>query len=215
MSLNAQQILEKLQWRYATKVFDKNKKISNENWELLEKSLQLSPSSFGLQPYKFIVVENPELREKLKAVSWNQGQVTDASHYVVITALKTVKAEYIKDFIDLNASTREVPRATLEGYENMMLNHIVKGFDADLMKTWSQRQAYISMGFLLETAALLDIDAVPLEGIDPKAYDKLLNLEDTDYGAVAAVGLGYRDESDKYQLAKKVRFPLERLIQHV
>lgn len=215
MSLTTQQIMEKLEWRYATKVFDKNKKISNDKWALLEKSLQLSPSSFGLQPYKFLVIENPETREKLKAVSWNQGQVTDASHYVVFTALKTVKADYIKEFIDLNVATRGVPRETLEGYENVMVNHIVKGFDADLMKTWSQRQAYISMGFLLETASLLDIDAVPLEGIDPKAYDKLLNLENTDYATVAAVGLGYRDESDKYQFAKKVRFPLERLIQHV
>lgn len=215
MSLTHKEILNKLEWRYATKVFNKDKKISKQDWELLEKSLQLSPSSYGLQPYKFLIVENPELREKLKAVSWNQGQVTDASHFVVLTTRKNISSDYVKEFIDLHAQVREVPRDNFVGYENMMLKNIVEGMDAEYMRVWNQRQAYIAMGFLLETAALLDIDSVPMEGLDVKAYDKILNLEGTDYAAVAAVALGYRDESDKYQFAKKVRFPLERLIQHV
>jgi nitroreductase len=213
MAINHLELLEKLNWRYATKVFDKNKKISKENLEILIQSLVLSPSSYGLQPWKFIVVENQELREKLKPVSWGQSQVTDASHFIVFTTLKEIKSSFVDEYISRISEVRGQTKESLVGYENMMKKNIVEGMNKDYVFHWNQRQAYIAMGFLLETAALLEIDTVPMEGIDPKAYDSILGLSDSDYGTVAAVALGYRDPNDKYAEVKKVRFSKDQMIQ--
>jgi nitroreductase len=214
MSISSKEIIEKLQWRYATKQFDSSKKISPEIWEALEQSLILSPSSYGLQPWKFIIVENPEIRAKLKTASWNQSQVTDASHFVVFTTLKNISHEFIHHYIKLNAEVRGQAIETLTGFENM-LKKSVEGMAAEQVKNWNQRQSYIAMGFLLETAALLNVDTIPMEGIDPKAYDDILGLTNTEYGTVAAVGLGYRSENDKYAAAKKVRFSREEIIKKI
>jgi nitroreductase len=210
-----QEIQQALNWRYATKVFDPDKKISSKEWDLLEDSLVLAPSSYGLQPWKFLVVENKEIREKLKSVSWNQGQVTAASHFVVFTTLKKMNSDYIKSFIELNMRVRDVAHSSLAGYENMMNKNIVDGMGQEKILQWNQRQSYIAMGFLLETAALLKIDTVPLEGLDPAAYDKILGIDQSDYGTVAAVALGYRSTEDKYQHAKKVRFSKSEIIQKI
>ncbi len=215
MPMSASEIQKKLEWRYATKVFNKEKKINSENWDVLENSLILAPSSYGLQPWKFIVVENPEIRTQLRAASWGQAQVTDASHYVVLTTLKNMSEDYIKGYVASIAQVRGQAVESLVGFQDMMIKSIVKGKDQESIKNWNQRQAYIAMGFLLETAALLEIDTVPLEGLDPKAYDTILGLDQSDYGTVAAVALGYRDENDKYAQAKKVRFSKEQMIQRV
>lgn len=215
MPMSASEIQNKLEWRYATKVFNKEKKINSQDWNVLENSLVLAPSSYGLQPWKFIIVENPEIRTKLRAASWGQAQVTDASHYVVFTTLKNITEDYIKGYIASIAQVRGQAVESLVGFQDMMIKSIVKGKDQESIKVWNQRQAYIAMGFLLETAALLDIDTVPLEGLDPKAYDTLLGLDQSDYGTVAAVALGYRDESDKYAQAKKVRFSKDQIIQKI
>lgn len=215
MKITAEEIRHKLEWRYATKVFNPNKIISSENWTLLEDALVLSPSSYGLQPWKFLVIENKDIRSKLKAVSWGQGQVTDASHFVVFTTLKEISADFIAGYVKSISEVRGQPSESLTGFQNMMVKNIVEGMDKTSVRTWNQRQAYIAMGFLLESAALLDIDTVAMEGLDPKAYDDLLGLTNSDYGTVAAVALGYRDDSDKYSQATKVRFPKEMIIQKV
>jgi len=215
MSTDLNQIKKALEWRYAVKSFDPTKKISADKWEVLEDSLVLSPSSYGLQPWKFLIVENKELREKLKPFSWNQTQVTDASHLVVFTTLKEITPDYIKEFIQRNMDVRNVPHDTVAGYEGMMIKNIVEGMDKDYVRTWNQRQSYIAMGFLLETAALLEIDTVAMEGITPKAYDEILGLDNTPYATVSAVALGYRSTSDQYQFAKKVRFEREKVIQKI
>jgi nitroreductase len=159
------------------------------------------------------VVENQELREKLKPVSWGQSQVTDASHFIVFTTLKEIKSSFVDEYISRISEVRGQTKESLVGYENMMKKNIVEGMNKDYVFHWNQRQAYIAMGFLLETAALLEIDTVPMEGIDPKAYDSILGLSDSDYGTVAAVALGYRDPNDKYAEVKKVRFSKEQMIQ--
>jgi nitroreductase len=215
MATDLNSIKHALSWRYATKVFDKTKMISSDKWEVLEDSLVLAPSSYGLQPWKFLIIENPEIRSKLKAVSWNQGQVTDASHLVVFTTLKNITSDYVREFIQSNMEVRNLPHESLAGYETMMLKNIVEGMDKDYIRTWNQRQAYIAMGFLLETAALLEIDTVAMEGLNPKAYDEILGLESSPYGTVAAVALGYRSIEDNYQNARKVRFPKSKLIQKI
>ena len=215
MSIELNQIKKALDWRYAVKAFDSNNIIPKEKWEILEDSLLLSPSSYGLQPWNFLIVENKDIREKLKPFSWNQTQVTDASHFVVFTTLKEISSDYIKQFIQRNMEVRNVPHEALAGYEGMMLKNIVEGMDKEYVRTWNQRQSYIAMGFLLETAALLEIDSVPMEGIDPKAYDEILGLTKSEYATVSAVALGYRSTEDKYQFAKKVRFEREKVIKRI
>jgi nitroreductase len=196
-------------------VFDPSKKISPEKWSLLESSLVLSPSSYGLQPWKFLNIENKEIRAQLRPVSWNQSQVTEASHFVVFTTLRDISMDYIKDFIKRNMEVRNLAHDALAGYENMMIKNIVESMDKEYIRTWNQRQSYIAMGFLMETAALLEIDTVAMEGIGPKDYDKILGIESSPYATVAAVALGYRSNEDKYQAAKKVRFEKERVIQTI
>ena len=118
------QIQEALQWRYATKKFDATKKISAQDWKTLTNSLTLAPSSYGLQPWKFLVIENPEVREKLKAVSWNQTQITDASHLVVFLAREKVDVDFVQKYINRVAEVRGLPLEALDGYKNMMVENI-------------------------------------------------------------------------------------------
>lgn len=212
MTIQPQEILEKLQWRYAVKKFDPSKKISEADWFVLEESLRLAPSSYGLQPWKFIVVQDPKIRAALTPVSWNQTQVEDCSHYVVLATLTKIEVAYVEKFVAKIAQVRELDVASLENYKNLMVSDLVNGPRSAIVQWWSQRQSYIAMGMLMETAALLDIDACPLEGIEPVAYDRILQLEGSGYAAVAAVALGYRSLEDKYQLLKKVRFDRDEVI---
>ncbi len=212
MTIQPQEILEKLQWRYAVKKFDPSKKISEADWFVLEESLRLAPSSYGLQPWKFIVVQDPKIRAALTPVSWNQTQVEDCSHYVVLATLTKIEVAHVEKFVAKIAQVRELDVASLENYKNLMVSDLVNGPRSAIVQWWSQRQSYIAMGMLMETAALLDIDACPLEGIDPAAYDRILQLEGSGYAAVAAVALGYRSLEDKYQLLKKVRFDRDDVI---
>ncbi|ARI83861.1 NAD(P)H-dependent oxidoreductase [Microcystis aeruginosa] len=212
MTIQPQEILEKLQWRYAVKKFDPSKKISEADWFVLEESLRLAPSSYGLQPWKFIVVQDPKIRAALTPVSWNQTQVEDCSHYVVLATLTKIEVAYVEKFVTKIAQVRELDVASLENYKNLMVSDLVNGPRSAIVQWWSQRQSYIAMGMLMETAALLDIDACPLEGIEPAAYDRILQLEGSGYAAVAAVALGYRSLEDKYQLLKKVRFDRDEVI---
>lgn len=200
-----EEIINTLNWRYACKKFDPTKKINAQDWSVLKEALRLAPSSYGLQPYKFIIVENTEIRKKLRESSWGQSQVTDASHYVVLVAKEKMEVADVEKFIQKNSSVRGLPSENLKGYHDMMVGDLVKGPRSQIINWWAQRQAYITMGFALETAALLRIDTTPLEGLDPAAYDKILNLDGTGYKTVAAIAFGYRAGDDGYQNAKKVR----------
>ncbi len=209
--MNSQEIQEALDWRYATKKYDPSRKISTPDWNLLVDALIKAPSSYGVQPWKFFVIENPELREKLKPVSWNQSQVTEASHYVIFAYKEKMDPEFVQKNIDRMAEVRNIPPANLDGYKNLLIENLTKAPE-EKIRTWSQRQAYIAMGFLLETAALLKIDATPIEGFDPNAYDQILGLENSGWKTVASVALGYRHSEDAYQHQKKVRFQTEDII---
>lgn len=210
-NVNKETILEKLNWRYATKQYDATKKISAEDWATLEQSLILAPSSFGLQPYKFFVVENKEIREKLKAAAWGQTQITDASHLVVFAYKKTLTDADIEHYVNRIAEVRGVARETMTDYENVMKGSAKKAVDGGYVDVWNSRQAYIALGFLLETAALLNIDATPMEGFDAAQFNEILGLED--YSAVVVAAVGYRDaENDWLANLKKVRMPKDELI---
>ncbi|XGC81771.1 NAD(P)H-dependent oxidoreductase [Bdellovibrio bacteriovorus] len=211
---STKQIMEALEWRYATKKYDATKKISEADWKTLTNSLLMAPSSYGVQPWKFLVIENPQVREQLKAVSWNQTQVTDASHYVVFAFKEEVDEAFIQKYVDRISEVRKVSPESLNGFKAMMIENLAKAPE-EKIRVWSQRQAYIAMGFLLETAALLKIDATPMEGLDPAAYDKILGLEGSGYKTVATVALGYRHAEDTFQNIQKVRFAEESVIEYV
>jgi nitroreductase len=195
-----------LRWRYATKLFDPAKKISAENWQLIKDSLRLAPSSYGLQPWKFIIVENPALRRSLREASRDQPQVTDASHFVVLAAHKKLDAAHIDKFMAATAAVRGQSLAQLEGFRNNAVATLVEGPRSATIAAWAQRQTYLPMGFAMLAAAQLGIDTCPMEGLDAKAYDRLLGLEDGPWATVAALPFGYRSDADKYGKLPKVRF---------
>lgn len=199
-------ITSAINWRYATKLFDAKKLISESDFNLIVESLRMAPSSYGLQPWKFIIVKNPEVRKQLREVSWNQSQVTDASHYIVFTALNKLDNNYIDKYISSMASQRGIDKESLAGLGKMINSDLVEGPRSKNIEAWAQRQAYIAMGQVMLSAAIQKIDSCPLEGLDPAAYNKILGLEGTEYSTVAAVAFGYRSSEDKYQNFSKVRF---------
>lgn len=205
-------VINALKWRYATKKFDATKKIPTQLWDKLEEALILTPTSYGLQPYKFAVVKNMDIREKLKAASYGQGQVTDASHYVVFLAKEKMDADYIHSYIEKTAKVRGVDAASLSGFEKMMVGDLVQGPRSQDSIGWATRQAYIALGNLMTAAATLEVDACPLEGLNPAVYDEVLNLKGTGYKTVCALALGYRAGDDGYAHAPKVRFDRKDLI---
>ncbi|HVE59638.1 MAG TPA: NAD(P)H-dependent oxidoreductase [Pyrinomonadaceae bacterium] len=210
-TVSKETILEQLNWRYATKGYDKTRQVSAEDWETLETALTLAPSSFGIQPYKFIVITDPELREKLKPAAYGQAPITDASHLVVFAYKKTLTDADIEHFVDRIVEVRGTPREALTDYENIMKGSAKQAVDGGYIEVWNSRQAYIALGFLLETAALLGIDATPMEGFDAAQFNEILGL--TDYSAVALAAVGYRDaENDWLANLAKVRFPKDELI---
>lgn len=212
---STQQLLDALEWRYATKVFDAAKKIPAEVWAALEKSLVLTPTSYGLQPYKFLVVKNPAIRAELLPHSWKQRQVVDASHFVVFTARTKMTECDVDKLISRISLVRSIPAEFLDSYRGMMLSDVVNGPRGKAAHEWATRQAYIALGNLMTCAAVLGVDACPMEGIVPAEYDKLLHLEDTGYATVVACALGYRSESDKYASLAKVRYETKELVQEI
>jgi nitroreductase len=214
MSLTTDQLLAALRWRYATKQFDATRKIPAETWDALEESLVLTPSSFGLQPWKFLVVGNPALRAKLLPDSWNQPQVTDASHFVVLTARTDLAMADIDAWVSRMAEVQgKAPEdvAPLRG----MIAGFAERMSSEERHGWNIRQVYIALGQLMAAAAVLGIDACPMEGISAAAYDRILGLEGSGYATVVACALGYRSDADKYAATAKARFDRSKLIQHL
>ncbi len=208
-------VLQQLNWRYATKKFDPDKKIPSEAWKLLEQSLVLAPSSFGLQPWRFFVVENPSVREQLLAHSWGQKQVVDASHLVVLAIKTNVDAAYVDHHL---ARMAEVKGESLEIQQKF--GDVVKGFitkppyPLDLQE-WAARQVYIALAQMMTVAAMIGVDTCPMEGINPAKYDEILGLGESGYRTVVACPLGYRAADDKYASSPKVRFPTEEVVVYI
>jgi nitroreductase len=203
------QLHDGLSWRYATKQFDPRRKISPETWAALEEAIVLTPSSFGLAPWKAVIVTDQSVREKLLEASWGQRQVADASHLVVFAAKKNLGESDIDAFLSRVAGVRGVPKASLDGFRGMLVNTVISGMNPEARTAWAARQAYIALGNLLTSAALLGIDACPMEGFAPTHYDEILGLAKHGLTATVLCPVGYRAETDKYAAAKKVRFPAE------
>jgi len=206
-------LLTALNWRYATKAFNPEARIPAETWAVLEAALVLTPSSFGLQPWKFIIVDSPALREQLLPHAWGQKQIVQASHLVVFTIVKRVDEAFIDTYLARQAQVHGVPLESLAKYRNVVVNHL-KGFDENQLQDWAVRQSYIALGNLMTSAAVLGIDTCPLEGFIPAKFDEVLNLSASGLASSVLCALGYRADSDKYASSPKVRFPADSVIEH-
>ncbi len=198
-------LLAALNWRYATKSFDPNKKIPTETWSALEKALILSPSSFGLQPWKFVVVESQDVRAQIMPSAWGQKQVVEASHLVVIAYQLTVDEAHVDKFLNVQAERYGKPAGAFAGYRQMIVGFL-QSHNEEQIRQWAFRQCYIALGNLMTSAALLHVDACPMEGFDPKKVDEILGLPEAGLASCVLCALGYRSETDKYATLPKVRF---------
>ena len=210
--IHREQLVDQLRWRYATQQFDPQRKISPEDWSALESALVLTPSSYGLQPWKFIVITDPAVREKLVAASWGQRQPADCSHLVVFTIKKDFGEPEIDAHMKRTAEVRNVPLESLRKYREKMVGRLVKGMDPAARNAWAERQVYIAVGTFLTGAALLGIDACPMEGFEPAKYDEILGLDKLGLSTVVVATAGYRTAADKDATLKKVRFPNDHVI---
>jgi nitroreductase len=211
----SEQLLSALEWRYAAKSFDETKKIPADIWETLEKALVLTPSSYGLQPWQFLIVQNPSLLEQLKAASWGQRQVSECSHFVVFTARPTFDEKYVDSVMQSIATTREIPVERLDGLKKGIMHDVTLGLRSKIMTEWNARQCYIALGNFMTSAALLGVDACPMEGLDPVKYDEILGLEKTPFRTIVACAAGYRNPDDRFNGAKKVRFSRNLMVRHL
>jgi nitroreductase len=209
------QLLDALNWRYATKTFDATKKIPEATWKALEETLVLSPSSFGLQPYRFLTVKDPAVRAQLKPHSWNQTQVVDASHYIVLAGRTAMTEAEIDLYLDRVVQVRGIPRESLDGYRGMIYGSLLSPGAESRIPHWACNQAYIALGNLMTSAALLGIDTCAIEGFVPAEYDAILGLKEQGYASVVCCALGYRSTEDKYAGLGKVRFPSSDLIKTI
>ena len=213
-TLSAASLLQQLNWRYATKKFDPTKKISAADWAVIEEALVLSPSSYGLQPWTFIVVTDPALKTSLRAASWNQAQVEDCSHHVVFTAKTDITEADADRFLARTAEVRGVTLESLAGYKKYLIGDLVHGPRHAIIGEWAARQAYIALGNLMTSAAVLGVDACPFEGLEPDKYDEILGLVGTGFHTVCACPMGYRSTEDKYASTPKVRFEASDVVEH-
>ena len=207
-------VLDKLNWRYATKKFDSSKKVSEKDLNTLLDAAQLTASSYGLQPYRFFVIENSEIRSKLRKASWDQPQITDASYVLVLANKATFDESLVDNYIDNLIETRGVTKKDVEDYSQMMKGALLGLTDAQ-KKSWTSNQAYIALGNLLTIAAEMEIDTCPMEGFDNEQYNEILGLNNKNLNAAVVLAIGYRSDEDQTQNYPKVRYSKEKLITHI
>ena len=210
--LSPEAVIHQLQWRYAVKKFDSTKIIPDAIWTALEQSLVLAPSSFGLQPWKFFVVKNPEVRSQLLEHSWKQSQVVDASHLVVLAIKKDMNATDVDRYIARQAEVQGTTVEALAGYTSVMKGFMERN---TRVNDWSMRQVYIALGQYMTTAAMLGIDTCPIEGFIAPKYDEILGLTALGYASVVLCPAGYRSAEDKYATMPKVRFPTDEMVAYI
>ncbi len=218
------QLLEALNWRYAVKKYDVNKKLDDDKLNTLLEALRLTPSSLGMQPWKFLVIENKEIRSKLKEAGFSQSQWTDASHLIIFCAKNKITNGDAERFLQSIAEQRSISRSSLDDFSKNIFNFIkviklsnilgrgimrmMSGMSAN---DWTDKQCYIALGNLLTSAAIMGVDASPMEGFSPVKFDKILEL--TDYHTVVSCALGYRDaHNDFLATAKKVRYSHDEVV---
>jgi nitroreductase len=197
-------------WRYATKKFDTTKKVSKEDLETLKEAIRLSASSFGLQPYRILIIENPELRAKLQPAAWGQSQIVDASQLIVFANITNFGETEIDASIANTTKTRGLTADALKGYGDFMKSKIVT-LPEDVRNTWASKQTYLALGNLMNAASELKIDVTPMEGFEPAQVNEILGLGKLGLNATLLATIGYRDKEDATQHYAKVRKSNEEL----
>ncbi len=205
---------ETLQWRYATKKFNPEAIIPDEQWKAIEETLCLCPSSIGLQPWHFLVIKSPDLRAKLREASFGQSQVTDASHYVVLCALRSIEDCNIERLVDAKKDilklSDEDAAIALDRYKSFSIF-----WDSpEKLKSYVESQIHLAAGFVTHAVAEWRIDSCMIGGMSPEQYDSILELDKTPYRAVLGMAFGYRDPADTHASDPKVRFPASELIEY-
>ncbi|MEQ8908584.1 MAG: NAD(P)H-dependent oxidoreductase [Vicingaceae bacterium] len=198
------EIIEGLKWRYATKKFDPTKKLSKTDLEKLKEAIQLSASSYGLQLYKVLIIEDEALRKKLKPAAWDQPQILDASHLLIFCNETSVTEENIQEHIQLKADTVGVDAAKLKGYGDFIYGQW-KDQSPEAQSNWTAKQTYIALGNLVAACGEMKIDACPMEGFEPAKVNEILGLEEKGLNAAVLATIGYRSEEDETKDAPKVR----------
>lgn len=211
-TVSSETILNAHRWRYATKLFDPQMKLTAEQWSTLEQSLVLTPSAYGLQPWRFLVATNEQLKQELRPVSWDQPQVADCSHLVVFAARQKIEESDVQHYLETIAKVRKMPISALENYKKIIVSDIMESQKAGRAFEWAARQCYIALGNLMTTAAIIGIDTCPMEGIDTEAYDRILNMPAIGYHTVVACAVGFRSTEDKYVHLKKVRYSADEVV---
>jgi nitroreductase len=204
-------IIESLEWRYATKKFNSSKKLSKEKLDILKRSFDLTATSYGLQPLKMMVVTGQETLDQLVPMSFNQPQIGNASHILVICIESEVDTEYIKGYFNSVKNIRGTAREILEPFEDFLVNDFSEKSQEEI-RLWATKQAYLAMGNLLTVCAVEEIDACPIEGFEPKKYDDFLKLNDMGLQSVLVLAVGYRADDDIFSDFKKVRRGVDKVI---
>ncbi|MEB3235430.1 MAG: NAD(P)H-dependent oxidoreductase [Cyanobacteriota bacterium] len=215
MSTTPETLEQALHWRYATKSFEPGRSIPAATWQALEQSLVLSPSSYGLQPWKFLLIRDPQLRQQLRPHSWDQSQITDCSELVVFLGRRSIEQHDVDQLVEATCQARQLHPDQLAFYADLMRRNLVEHaqVSADAIAEWVARQVYIALGTFTTAAALLGVDTCPIEGFDPAAYDRLLKLETSPYRTWVVCAAGYRASDDKYASLTKVRYPAGAVIE--
>jgi len=204
-------IIKQLEWRYACKKFDESKKLSEEKLAILKNAFNLTATSYGLQPVKLVVVSNPEKIKELVPMSYNQGQIGNASTILVICTETKVDEKYIRNYFDLVEKTRNTSREILKSFEEFLISDFGKKTQEEI-DIWSAKQAYLAIGNLLTVCAIEEIDACPIEGFVSSQYDEYLQLTEKGLKSVLVLAVGYRAKDDIFSELKKVRKGVEEMV---
>ncbi len=197
-------IIESLEWRYAAKKFDDKKTLTEEQIQTLKTAFNLTATSYGLQPVKLVVLKNKNIQQQLVAYSWNQQQVAQASHVLVICTQDNINEEDIEKYFDLVKHTRNTPDEILNPFKDYLKTDISNKSENQLA-LWMKNQAYIALGNLLTVAAIEKIDSCPMEGFNPEKYDEILELKKYNLKSALVLPVGFRAEDDYMKDLKKVR----------
>ncbi len=211
--ITTEQLLQGLRWRYATKAFDPSREIPGPVWDDLEEALVLTPSSFGLQPWRFLVLVDRGLRERLVAHAWGQRQVVDASCLVVFCIRSRIGPEEIDGYLRRVREVRGSTEEQLAGFRKMLIGSVVEGGFRPVLREWATRQVYIALGNFMTAAAVVGVDTCPLEGFEPAKFDEVLGLSDGPWASVVCCAAGYRLPGDRHAKLAKVRFRREDVIE--
>ena len=200
-----------LQWRYATKKFDTTRILPKEKIDILKKSFNLTATSYGLQPLKLIIVQDKAVQKELEKASYNQKQLSSASHVFVLCIEKEVGKQFIENYFKYVRDIRNTPETILDPFKESLIGDFEKK-PVDQIHNWATHQAYLVLGTLLTVCATEGIDSCPMEGFEAEKYDKILGLAEHNLCSVLALPVGYRADDDFFSGLKKVRRPLEETV---